>query len=59
MGGAQIDEWIGQRPKVVVLNREDMVTGADRLAWAQFYGKQGLPFCFTDGKRGAVRPSLP
>lgn len=57
--GGQIDEWIGHRPKVVVMNREDMVTGADRLAWAQYYGQQAVSFCFTDGKRGAVSAPMP
>ncbi|GJP69898.1 hypothetical protein CLOP_g899 [Closterium sp. NIES-67] len=51
----QLDEWIGDKPKVLVLNREDMVTAADRRAWAEYYGdrEDGGAFCFTDGQHGA------
>ncbi|CAI5532367.1 unnamed protein product [Closterium sp. Naga37s-1] len=34
----QLDEWIGGKPNVLVLNREDMVTAGDRKAWAKYYG---------------------
>ncbi|CAI5457419.1 unnamed protein product [Closterium sp. Yama58-4] len=51
----QLDEWIGGKPKVLVLNREDMVTAGDRKAWAEYYGRQQdvAGFCFTDGQHGS------
>eukprot|EP00897_Mesotaenium_endlicherianum_P007652 jgi/Mesen1/6915/ME000356S06116 len=48
-----IDSWIGERKKLVVLNREDMVTAADRSAWASHYSKEGTSVCYTDGQRGS------
>ncbi|CAI5956690.1 unnamed protein product [Closterium sp. NIES-64] len=51
----QLDEWIGGKPKVLVLNREDMVTAGDRKAWAEYFGGQQdvAGFCFTDGQHGS------
>eukprot|EP00897_Mesotaenium_endlicherianum_P009617 jgi/Mesen1/8684/ME000516S08006 len=46
-----IDSRIGDRKKLVVLNREDMVTAADRSAWASHCSKEGTSVCYTDGQR--------
>jgi ribosome biogenesis GTP-binding protein YlqF len=29
----QVPEWVGQRPRVLVMNRVDMITAGDRQAW--------------------------
>lgn len=50
----QIDQWIGNKTKILVLNREDMISVADRNAWAAYFASQGRVALFTDGRRGAV-----
>ncbi|CAM6099279.1 unnamed protein product [Calypogeia fissa] len=49
----ELDQWIGDKMKVLVLNREDMVTTADKNAWAGYYTSQGLTTILTDGLRGS------
>jgi ribosome biogenesis GTPase A len=48
----QIDSWIGEKPKILVLNRMDMIPEAIRKDWQQWYltGKQQPHF--TDAKQG-------
>ncbi|URE28117.1 Myb-like DNA-binding domain [Musa troglodytarum] len=38
----QMDSWLGTRKKILVLNREDMISAADRNAWATFFARQGI-----------------
>ncbi|KAL3685085.1 hypothetical protein R1sor_003107 [Riccia sorocarpa] len=49
----EIDTWIGDKKKIVVLNREDMVSKDDKNAWAGYYTSQGLTTLLTDGQRGS------
>ncbi|KAK9079944.1 hypothetical protein SSX86_001619 [Deinandra increscens subsp. villosa] len=37
-----MDSWLGNRKRILVLNREDMISTADRNAWADYYGRQGI-----------------
>lgn len=48
----EIDEWMGKKKKIIVLNREDMVSGADKLAWGEYFAKQGVSVIFSNGQRG-------
>ncbi|OAY82881.1 DAR GTPase 3, chloroplastic [Ananas comosus] len=48
----QMDSWLGNRKKILVLNREDMVSSADRNAWAAFFAKQGIKVVFANGQLG-------
>jgi hypothetical protein len=49
-----MDRWLGNRKKILVLNREDMVSKADRNAWASYFTKQGVDVLFANGKLGMV-----
>ncbi|XP_057533106.1 DAR GTPase 3, chloroplastic [Amaranthus tricolor] len=48
----QMDLWIGNRKRILVLNREDMISTADRNAWAAYYAKQGIRVVFANGQLG-------
>lgn len=48
----EIDEWMGNKKKILVLNREDMVSSADKQAWAEYFAKQGTSVLFANGQRG-------
>lgn len=49
-----MDRWLGNRKKILVLNREDMVSNADRNAWASYFAKQGVKVIFANGQLGMV-----
>ncbi|URE38815.1 50S ribosome-binding GTPase [Musa troglodytarum] len=48
----QMDSWLGTRKKILVLNREDMISAADRNAWATFFARQGIKVVFSNGQLG-------
>ncbi|KAL8522940.1 hypothetical protein ACS0TY_013044 [Phlomoides rotata] len=48
----QMDSWLGNRKRIIVLNREDMISTADRNAWASYYARQGTKVVFSNGKLG-------
>ncbi|KAK9748572.1 hypothetical protein RND81_02G067600 [Saponaria officinalis] len=48
----QMDTWIGNRKRILVLNREDMISTSDRNAWAAYFAKQGTRVVFANGKLG-------
>ncbi|XP_070034130.1 DAR GTPase 3, chloroplastic [Nicotiana tomentosiformis] len=48
----QMDSWLGNRKRILVLNREDMISTADRNAWATYYAKQGIRVVFSNGQLG-------
>lgn len=48
----QMDQWLGNRKRVLVLNREDMISTADRNAWAAYYARQGTKVVFSNGQLG-------
>ncbi|KAI5680281.1 hypothetical protein M9H77_01508 [Catharanthus roseus] len=48
----QMDLWLGNRKRILVLNREDMISTADRNAWASHYAKQGVKVIFSNGQLG-------
>lgn len=49
----EIDTWIKGKMKVVVLNRVDMISNADKNAWANYFARQGITALYTDGRRGS------
>ncbi|GKE96967.1 DAR GTPase 3, chloroplastic, partial [Tanacetum coccineum] len=55
----QMDAWLGNRNRILVLNREDMISSADRNAWADYYGRQGIKVVFSNGKLGMVYYYIP
>ncbi|KAK9167700.1 hypothetical protein Scep_002891 [Stephania cephalantha] len=48
----QMDSWLGMKKRVLVLNREDMISPADRNAWATYFAREGTKVVFTNGKLG-------
>lgn len=53
-----MDLWLGNRKRIVVLNREDMISTADRNAWASYYAKQGTKVVLSNGQLGMVFESI-
>ncbi|KAL8236273.1 hypothetical protein R6Q59_017354 [Mikania micrantha] len=48
----QMDSWLGNRKRILVLNREDMISAADRNAWADYYSRQKIKVVFSNGQLG-------
>ncbi|KAI3700017.1 hypothetical protein L2E82_44630 [Cichorium intybus] len=48
----QMDWWLGNRKRILVLKREDIISAADRNAWADYYGRQGIKVVFSNGQLG-------
>lgn len=48
----QMDLWIGNRKRILVLNREDMISTSDRNAWAAHFARQGIRVVFSNGQLG-------
>ncbi|KAF8376977.1 hypothetical protein HHK36_030349 [Tetracentron sinense] len=48
----QMDSWLGSRKRILVFNREDMISTADRNAWATYYANEGTKVVFSNGKLG-------
>ncbi|KAF7818323.1 DAR GTPase 3, chloroplastic [Senna tora] len=47
-----MDLWLGNRKRILVLNREDMISTADRNAWAAHFAGQGIKVVFSNGQLG-------
>ncbi|WP_330203126.1 ribosome biogenesis GTPase YlqF [Cyanobacterium sp. Dongsha4] len=48
----QLKQWIGDKPRLLILNREDMISDSLRKEWQEWFGSQGeIPF-FTNAKDG-------
>ncbi|KAM7254226.1 hypothetical protein ACFE04_031908 [Oxalis oulophora] len=47
-----MDSWRGNRKRILVLNREDMISKEDRNSWATYYANQGTKVVFANGKMG-------
>ncbi|KAF9613090.1 hypothetical protein IFM89_005569 [Coptis chinensis] len=48
----EMDSWIGNKKRMLVLNREDMISTAERNAWATYFAKQGTKVVFSNGQLG-------
>lgn len=48
----QIDRWIGDKPKIVVLNRMDMIPESTRQGWFKWFQSQEEQPHFTNAKQG-------
>lgn len=49
---AQVAGWCGPKPRVLVINRVDEISEADRAAWSTHYKDAGQKVFWTDGKLG-------
>lgn len=47
-----IPQWIGSKPRVLLINRKDMVPEADRAAWSRFFAERGHSVQWTNGNLG-------
>ncbi len=54
----QVERWIGNKGRVLVMNRVDMIPSDARTAWDEWLRSQDLVPCFTDGQRGKGVKSL-
>ncbi|KAF3884746.1 MULTISPECIES: ribosome biogenesis GTPase YlqF [Nostocales] len=48
----QINEWIGSKPRVLVLNRVDMLLPQARQTWIEWFKQQGEVPYFTNAQQG-------
>ncbi|KAI3856746.1 hypothetical protein MKX03_001570, partial [Papaver bracteatum] len=51
-GWIPMEAWIGNRKRILVLNREDMFSISDRNAWPYYFANQGTKVVFANGKFG-------
>jgi ribosome biogenesis GTPase A len=47
-----VPKWCGAKPRLLLLNRVDMVSEGDRRAWTRHLSAQGCPPLWTDGVSG-------
>lgn len=47
-----IPQWVGNKPRVMILNRRDMVTNEEAAAWAQFFKERGHNVIWTNAHQG-------
>lgn len=48
----KVDTWVGEKPRVLVINRVDMISSEARTAWETWFRQQGEVPYFTDGQQG-------
>lgn len=48
----EVDAWIGDKARVLVLNRVDMISPEARQAWQAWFKAQGQTVYFTNAKQG-------
>ncbi|CAM0955386.1 unnamed protein product [Alopecurus aequalis] len=48
----KMDLWLGNRRRIIVMNREDMVSADDRNAWATYFSSQGIKVVYSNGQLG-------
>ncbi|MDH6104832.1 ribosome biogenesis GTPase YlqF [Anabaenopsis tanganyikae CS-531] len=48
----QIDEWVGDKARILVLNRLDMISPQVRSLWVDWFKHQGQVAYFTNAKQG-------
>jgi ribosome biogenesis GTPase A len=48
----QINSWIGTKPRIIVLNREDMIPEGAKQDWLRWFKSQAQAPYFTNAKQG-------
>ena len=48
----QIDSWIGEKPRIIVLNREDMIPESAKQGWLKWFKEREQQPFFTNAKQG-------
>eukprot|EP00877_Chromochloris_zofingiensis_P010043 jgi/Chrzof1/5292/Cz15g21030.t1 len=54
----QVPTWVGQKPRLIIMNRQDMISRRDKQAWDAYYKEQGQQVFWTDGKLGSGTQSV-
>ncbi|MDY7012265.1 MAG: ribosome biogenesis GTPase YlqF [Cyanobacteriota bacterium] len=47
-----VSQWVGSKPRVLILNRMDMIPPSTQQAWKAWFGDRDEKPHFTDAKRG-------
>ena len=47
-----IAQWAGQKPILVIMNRVDMISEADRATWSSYFAQQGRHVIWTNASSG-------
>lgn len=53
-----IPSWIGSKPRLLLINRKDMVGEADAAAWTRFFAQRGHAVQWTNGNMGDGVPRV-
>ncbi|AFZ48720.1 Ras superfamily GTP-binding protein YlqF [Cyanobacterium stanieri PCC 7202] len=48
----QLKDWIGDKPRILILNREDMITNTLKQEWQEWFKNEGENPFFTNAKDG-------
>jgi ribosome biogenesis GTPase A len=48
----EVNSWIGSKPRILILNRVDMIPASIRQEWEQWFKEQGETPYFTNAKEG-------
>jgi ribosome biogenesis GTPase A len=48
----RVDQWVGDKGRVLVLNRVDMISDAAKAAWEEWFRQQGEVPLFTNAQQG-------
>ncbi|MGB8703127.1 MAG: ribosome biogenesis GTPase YlqF [Thermosynechococcaceae cyanobacterium] len=48
----QVPQWIGEKPKILILNRVDLISPKAAALWRDWFKSQGETPYFTDAKQG-------
>ena len=48
----QVSQWIGEKPRLLVINRQDMIPGTLHSQWVSYFQQQGVSVYLTDGQQG-------
>ena len=53
-----IPNWVGNKPRVMILNRRDMVSNEEADAWSSFFKERGHGVVWTNANQGDGVPSV-
>jgi ribosome biogenesis GTPase A len=48
----ELGRWLGEKPRLLALNRADCIEAGDLKAWQEYFLRQGIPVYPTNGRSG-------
>jgi ribosome biogenesis GTPase A len=55
----KVSEWVGDKPRLLVINRQDMIPEALQSQWVAWFQRQGVEPYLTDAQQGkGIKPLL-